>query len=135
MSFHVPEQYRLSPEQHALFGTTAANGQRGAFRIPHPLHPTILLFVIADEGTRDERGPLPLAEQWEHVSVHVEEASRKRTPTWAEMCLVKELFWDREDTVIQLHPPRSRYVNDHPYVLHLWRQVGVAQPLPPRVYV
>lgn len=134
MSFRVPEQYRLERI------SPASLGNRGAFRIPHPLKPTELqLLVIADPGTIDETGaPLPLDLQWEHVSVQVADplgGGVKRTPTWSEMCLVKGMFWDREDTVIQLHPPRSRYVDVHPYVLHLWRKVGFEQPLPPQEYV
>lgn len=47
------------------------------------------------------------------------------------MCLVKSIFWDDEDAVMQLHPPRSEWVNNHRYCLHLWRPVGVEIPLPP----
>jgi hypothetical protein len=64
---------------------------------------------------------------WEHVSVSLE----NRTPNWKEMCFVKEMFWDDEDTVIQFHPPKSRYVNTHPYCLHLWRPIKETIPLPP----
>lgn len=64
---------------------------------------------------------------WEHVSVSL----RGRCPNWIEMCDVKDLFWLPEETVMQLHPPQSRYVNNHPYCLHLWRPVGAALPLPP----
>jgi len=48
---------------------------------------------------------------------------------------VKELFWDPEDTVMQLHPPRSEWVNNMPYCLHLWRPVGLAIPRPPNITV
>lgn len=40
------------------------------------------------------------------------------------MCFVRQLFWDDEDEVIQIHPKRSRYVNAHNTCLHLWRLVG-----------
>lgn len=68
---------------------------------------------------------------WEHVSV----STPVRTPTWEEMCFVKSLFWDDEDCVMQLHPPRSSYVNNHPYCLHLWRPVSVEIPTPHTVLV
>ena len=68
---------------------------------------------------------------WEHVSV----SRRDRCPTWDEMCLVKALFWDEEDCVIQYHPPRSEYVNNHPNCLHLWRPIGVSLPMPPSIMV
>jgi hypothetical protein len=68
---------------------------------------------------------------WEHVSV-----SRKdRCPTWEEMCQIKDLFWDDTDCVVQYHPPRSEYVNNHPHCLHLWRQVGCNFPMPPSIMV
>lgn len=64
---------------------------------------------------------------WEHVSVSRQD---KMTPTWDEMCFVKGFFWDEEDTVVQFHPPKSKYVNHHPGVLHLWRQVGSELQVP-----
>lgn len=70
---------------------------------------------------------------WEHVSVHP--FDEKRTPTWEEMCYVKDLFWEREETVIQYHPAKSRYVNIHPYTLHLWRPVNEPVPVPDLILV
>jgi len=64
---------------------------------------------------------------WEHVSV----SFQRRTPTWEEMCIVKDLFWDGDDCVVQYHPPESAYVNNHPYCLHLWKPRGVPMPMPP----
>jgi hypothetical protein len=65
--------------------------------------------------------------KWEHVSVSTQE----RCPTWDEMHLVKRLFWEDSETVMQLHPPQTNYVNRHPYCLHLWKPVTKAIPLPP----
>lgn len=59
---------------------------------------------------------------WEHVSVVVRGVNK--CPDWATMCFVRQLFWDDEDEVIQIHPKRSRYVNAHNTCLHLWRLVG-----------
>lgn len=65
---------------------------------------------------------------WEHVSV----STLKRCPVWEEMCFVKDFFWGAAETVMQLHPPESDYINNHPYCLHLWRPMdGVQIPLPP----
>ena len=64
---------------------------------------------------------------WEHVSVSLAD----RCPTWDEMCFVKDLFWPDTETVIQFHPKRSHYKNDHPYCLHLWKRRGVDYELPP----
>lgn len=68
---------------------------------------------------------------WEHVSV----SRRDATPSWAEMDHVKRLFWDDEEAAMQLHPPRSQWVNNHPYCLHLWRPIDTDIPLPPSVLV
>lgn len=68
---------------------------------------------------------------WEHVSVSYPD----RIPTWAEMCAVKEMFWDAEEAVMQLHPPASTYVNNHAFCLHLWRPLGGGLPLPPPLAV
>lgn len=51
------------------------------------------------------------------------------------MHYIKTLFWDKEDTVIQYHPPQSQYVNCHPFTLHLWRPIGLTIPVPPSILV
>lgn len=56
------------------------------------------LLVIASSG--DPAVP------WEHVSVSVSGA--RRCPTWEEMDAVKRLFWADDETVMQLHVPRTR---------------------------
>lgn len=68
---------------------------------------------------------------WEHVSV----SYRRRTPTWDEMCKVKDMFWNEDETVVQYHPKKSDYVNLHPYCLHLWRKCGEDFEQPPTNYV
>ncbi|WP_456813633.1 MULTISPECIES: DUF7694 domain-containing protein [unclassified Bradyrhizobium] len=45
---------------------------------------------------------------WEHVAV----STPRRCPNWEEMCFVKDLFWNEEECVMQLHPPHSQYVNN-----------------------
>lgn len=52
----------------------------------------------------------------EHVSVQL----YKRIPTWDEMCEIKDIFWDEEEMVVQIHPKKSQYVNITD-ALHLWR--------------
>lgn len=68
---------------------------------------------------------------WEHVSVSL----ARRCPTWEEMCMVKDIFWGEEECVVQFHPPRSEYVNRHPYCLHLWKKIGEEYETPPKEYV
>jgi hypothetical protein len=98
----------------------------GLFKIESPLHyaggpPPSLLLVIASDGID------PDAENWEHVSV----SAHGRPPFWEEMAYIKDLFWEPEETVIQFHPPRSKYINCHPWCLHLWRNRVFPSILPP----
>lgn len=66
-------------------------------------------------------------EGWDHVSM----ATQYRCPTWEDMCWLKDQFFEAEETVIQFHPPKSQYVNCHPFCLHLWRPQGHTVELPP----
>ncbi len=94
--------------------------QNGAFRLQAPTGRT--LFMIASRG-----------DGWEHVSVSVKDSDD--TPTWAEMCWVKDLWFDPEETVIQYHPPRSKYINIDSGCLHLWRPQATQIPMPPIAHV
>lgn len=71
--------------------------------------------------------------QWQHVSVSIE--GDKRPPRWSVMCIVKDLFWEPEDCVVQFHPPRSEYVNFHEGCLHLWRPLVEKMPMPLSIMV
>ena len=68
---------------------------------------------------------------WDHVSVSL----NHRTPTWEEMCEVKDIFFEPEEIVIQYHPPKSQYVNVHDYCLHMWKEQGIEVKLPPKFMV
>lgn len=68
---------------------------------------------------------------WEHVSV----SYKNRVPTWDEMCKVKDMFWKDNECVVQYHPPKSEYVNVHPYCLHLWKKSDGEFERPPINYV
>lgn len=107
-------------ERWRFAGNTGERG--GAFKI---WRGRVLLLVIANDG--EFYG-------WEHVSIHARDngsPNRMRCPTWDEMDYVKRLFWNDDEAVMQLHPPRAQWVNNHAHVLHLWRPVDVAVPLPP----
>lgn len=54
---------------------------------------------------------------WEHVSI---ELYARRLPTWEEMCFIKELFWEDDEEVVQIHPRKDDYVSETE-ALHLWR--------------
>lgn len=67
----------------------------------------------------------------EHVSVSLCN-SMTETPTWEEMCEVKEMFWNSEEEVHQIHPKASQYLTGITgpdgtkleNVLHLYRPVN-----------
>lgn len=126
--FRVPEKWRVT---RGRLATDSSYGNNGMFVVPWiaPRGP-ISLTCVASDGTYWVKGGLP-PPPWEHISV----STPNRTPTWAEMCFVKDVFWDKEDVVIQIHPRQSEYVNYHPFCLHLWRPVGVEIPCPPSIAV
>jgi hypothetical protein len=148
MAFHAAEQYRCNFNGDPRWNSTKEDGNNGCFRVPmetvvetsEEMHknasrlgvldlPAKLLYttrlhVIASDYE---------AMGWEHVSVSVAEGGR--CPTWEEMCFIKDLFWDDTDCVMQLHPPKSDYVNTHHYVLHLWRPIFQPIPRPPKELV
>lgn len=112
MSFKVPEKYRIT-KNHRL-ASDSSYGNNGVFIIPFQSYK---LHCIASDGL-----------EWEHVSVSY---SKDKVPNWGMMCFVKNIFWDLEDCVMQLHPQESKYVNIHNGVLHLWRPVKHKIPTPP----
>ena len=59
-------------------------------------------------------------EGWEHVSI---EMYGRKLPTWDEMCEIKDLCWDDEEEVVQIHPKKSHYIN-MTEAMHLWRPVN-----------
>jgi len=117
MPFHVPEQYRI---RNGRIGSDASFENNGAFVIP--LMDKIKANVIAS----DQEG-------WEHVSVTIRD--KNRTPTWQEMSIIKDLFWDEDDCCVQYHPPKSDYVNNHPHCLHIWRDKINFLHMPPSIFV
>lgn len=54
---------------------------------------------------------------------HVGISPTNRTPTWEEMCKVKDIFFDPEEECYQVFPKRSQYVNIRKNCLHIWRDV------------
>ena len=45
-------------------------------------------------------------------------------PTWDDMCALKDIFFDDEEEVYQIHPKKSEYVNLSENYLHLWKPIG-----------
>jgi hypothetical protein len=91
----------------------------GAFEIMGPCGMKLIMLSSGEY--------LPTHNEWEHVSVR----AKGRCPNWQEMCFVKELFWGDEECVVQYHPAKTDYINNHPLVLHLWKPPEKV-PMPPR---
>lgn len=70
---------------------------------------------------------------WEHVSVRPYKS--RITPSWDDMCKVKEIFFRDDECVVQYHPPKSEYVNNVGNCLHLWRPIDQTMPMPPSILV
>jgi len=93
-------------------------GQDGAWRVT--IRNDRYLVIASDGGG------------WEHVSI----SHRAKCPSWEVMCRVKEIFFGDEECVMQLHPPKADWVNNHKYCLHLWKPInGEVIPRPPAIFV
>lgn len=110
MTFKVPEKFRITK---GPMGSDSSYGNNGAFWVK--TKKCVFTVIASDQGG------------WEHVSASLP----ARCPTWEEMCLIKDLFWDESDCVVQYHPSKKDYVNNHPYCLHLWRPTDAVMPTPP----
>lgn len=70
---------------------------------------------------------------WEHVSVAP--YRRHITPSWDDMCRIKDMFWKKNECVVQYHPPKSQYVSNVSNCLHLWCPIDADLPMPPSIMV
>lgn len=70
---------------------------------------------------------------WDHVSVAP--IKSRITPDWDMMCKVKQIFFEPDEAVIQVHPPENEYVNNKLNCLHLWRCRYKDMVLPPSCFV
>ena len=70
---------------------------------------------------------------WKHASVSP--YAKRILPTWNDMCRIKEMCWNDNEAVIQIHPAKSEYVNNVGNCLHLWRCYYKDMLLPPNVFV
>ena len=120
----VPERLEAGRIREGLQGSTSDWGFNGAFIVHGPCGEYLRIIISA--GAADDT----VSHGWQHVSV----STRRRPPNWQEMCFVKNLCWDEEELVLQFHPPRSQYVNNHRFVLHMWK-APYDVPLPPSILV
>ena|ERR1700678_3014139 len=123
MAFKVPNQYRI---RTGPMGSNDSIGLCGAFEVPikrtKPTQKKKVLVCIADDGRMTN---------WEHVSCYKHDGFARYIPSWSDMCKIVRLFWEEEDCVVEYHPPKSESINISPFVLHLWRPIGIEIPKPP----
>ena len=79
---------------------------------------TDLTVTVSGDVEHDEK-------KWIHLSI----AHPERMPTWEEVVAAKEWIIGRDEYAVQVIPPRERYVNTHPFCLHLFSCVD-GHPLP-----
>ena len=115
-----PEQFRWkdAPKPYA----TSAGEPFGLFIIKAASANGRILKVMACCATPESNG-------WEHASVSLLDYPKK-TPSWEELCVVKDLFWDANECVVQFHPRKIDAVNIA-QVLHLWRDTKNPFGMPP----
>lgn len=65
-------------------------------------------------------------EGWQHVSFAP--YKQRITPSWDDMCAIKDIFWNDEEEAIQIHPKKSQYVNFKSNCLHLWSRGDLTLP-------
>lgn len=68
---------------------------------------------------------------WEHLSVSMP----GKTPTWDQMCVMKDIFWNEDEACVEYHPKKEDYVNNHQHCLHIWKPTNETLPLPPSILV
>lgn len=130
-----PDRYRQSSDRLLPQFRTQPGDPYGLFIIPgRDARGRALQVVAAGDYQRERDGEVEgfgESQPWEHVSVTVVGDKRRPCPSWEEMAIVKDLFWDDHEVVMQLHVPAIQHINNHPGCLHLWRPTHVDIPLPP----
>ena len=104
------ERYR---DHGGIFGSGPEDGVTGVYRVNCKSR---TLTVLVTEGFG-----------WDHVSVSLPD----RCPTWEEMAFIKDLFFCDDEVVVQYHPRKREYIENHRFCLHLWRWQGGEFPTPP----
>lgn len=113
-SFDIEQCRDRSPAVMQHFGSIGDHTV-GRFIVTPPGHMVPLIVIAA---ARDG---------WDHVSV----SAAGRCPTWTEMDAIKRMFFEPHETAMQLHVPTREHINNHQFVLHLWRPHDTAIPRPP----
>lgn len=108
------------------------------FKVAEGEHPTDGRYAIPHPRIKDYFYNLHFSSdgEWEHLSISIRKvvsrtkrisALVQRTPTWAEMCFLKDAFWRPDQCVIQYVEPSDEFT------LHLWRPTTQVIPQPPKI--
>lgn len=82
-------------------------------------HRSGLRAILSGQRAADGR-------RWLHLSL-----SRKKRPrSWDELSAARDALLPPDRYAYQVLPPRDRWVNIHPYCLHLWCPLDGGPPLP-----
>ncbi len=107
------------PIKHTMTGRSLPNGWDGrqvnedTAYFYHPITHMKIIETVAPPGIYGD------PRRWHHVSLSFPD----HLPTWEDLGMVKRIFMGHDVTALQVLPPVSRYVNLHPFVLHLWRSL------------
>lgn len=63
------------------------------------------------------------AKEREAIGWHISISCRDRNPTWEEQKKARYEFVPDEVYMVQILPPKSEYVNRHPFCFH-WHEAG-----------
>lgn len=77
------------------------------------------MFTIDEAAGRD----------WFHVSISAGKAPVVTLPSWHQLKLARELFFQEEVVVVQVFPPASEWFSFGD-VLHLWQRLGPGRLVP-----
>lgn len=91
----------------------------GCFWISSPID-SARMRVVASNG-----------EGWDHISI----SRKNRCPNWLEMEHAKRLFFQDDETAMQLHVPAVDHRSYHDFCLHIWRPHDAEIPRPPAIMV
>lgn len=113
------ERYRRRTIEVLAFYGSYGDKNNGVFDFISP-QTGAWLMVIASTGM-----------EWDHVSVSV----KHRCPNWTEMDFVKRMFFNDDETAMQLHVPVNEHLSFAGTTLHLWRPQKQPIPRPPNLLV
>jgi hypothetical protein len=105
------ERWRIMKGEHA---SCELDGWNGHFLIP--MEGDIWLVRISDG--------------WGFRHLSISNAQSRKLPSWTVMCRMKEAFFSDEDWCVQYFPPKTEYINDCGWCLHLWQPLNDPLPTP-----